>query len=98
MAKYDNTTLLTKEIKIPGLEPLIYSTRQADINNPGQRTVTVSYDQNGNIDFVLTSLSRKGTIRPHNKNISIRFEFEKQIKKIVLKHKNLTDGCPLCQF
>ena len=59
--RYDTTSLLKKEITMTGLNPVIFNYdtkgRLIDITS-GNRITTVAYDQNGNIDYLITPDSK----------------------------------------
>ena len=56
-SKYDITNLLTKEISVAGLNPVAftYDARgRLTGSTTGNRTTTIAYDTNGNIDYLIT--------------------------------------------
>jgi RHS repeat-associated protein len=55
--EYDNSRLVLTSLSLEGLNPLLFSyDSKGRINSvsAGTRSITVSYDQNGNIDFIIT--------------------------------------------
>ncbi|KAF0144564.1 MAG: YD repeat-containing protein [Nitrospirae bacterium] len=73
-SKYDTTNLLTKEISVAGLSPVTFSydTRgRLTGTTTGTRTLSIAYDPNGNIDYMIT---------PDNKTFDYMYDVMGRLK------------------
>ena len=72
--QYDIANLLTERVTVPGLNPVNYSydtSGRLTATTTGARTLSIAYDTNGNIDYLVT---------PDNKTFDYSYDVMGRLK------------------